>query len=161
MSQANATETVSPPAALSCNTICKRTQISYKPTIDSQSIETSDKYHDSYNQYDPFYNTSHYFPANSSIKIKIQFQTTNALNIKNGDSRGHVVADGDQRSPLRPISNETEQRLGVVDLGRVEDIGDDLSEGADGHDHDPAGDPSAVIRSRRPLQRRVRCSNRP
>ena len=67
--------------------------------------------------------------------------------------RGHVVADGEERSPEGPRRDEVEQHVGVVDGGGVEQRGVGLGERAHGGEHRSAGEAAQVPRAARPPQR--------
>lgn len=70
-----------------------------------------------------------------------------------GDIRGHVVADGEERRPGSPRRDEAEERVGVVDRGGVEQRGVRLGERAHGGEHRGARDAAQVPRAARPPQR--------
>ena len=67
--------------------------------------------------------------------------------------RGHVVADGEERSPEGPRRDEAEQHVGVVDGGGVKQRGVGLGERAHRGEHRSAGEAAQVPRAARPPQR--------
>ena len=67
--------------------------------------------------------------------------------------RGHVVADGEERSPEGPRRDEAEQHVGVVDGGGVKQRGVGLGERAHGGEHRSAGEAAQVLSAARPPQR--------